>query len=840
VLVERLRLARNPTLHGGAVISIAPLGTGAIWTIRSSSYSPALHKEAKATPGLRWDPSGRWWCGAPDAVQACAQRLKARGIRFEGADQLATARYKLVPRLKTGWADKLRDYQKEGVRFLITQAEEGALLADDLGIGKSLQALRAARLLEVPTVVVCPAFVREVWSREIKKWWPSAAVVHLQGTKTKCKACKGEKVTPEGERCPECSETGTVDLRCNSPATIYVMNYDIAHVWGPLLQRDLASFTIVFDEIHMLMSDRSRRSAACRELARVAKYRIGLSGTPMTSRPRDLWNPVDTLCEGRFGRPFDFMIAHCTPPEAPIWMGDLTFKPIGEVKPGDTVIGWDTPAARPLKVLRGKSFNAPGYKRRKLVRTKVLAVARRQSQIIKVTLASGRVLRCTPDHRWMSGKHSCKRSPWVCAEGGRWLSHVIAPPSLLSEEQREIAHWLGGLFDGEGTAGKTARGHFVSISQSPHHNPQVCAAIERAFEKLKLPFSIHEAKPSGLGRGANIYYLNGGRQMALDFLTWCRPVRGERIIERILGSKIRTPDPIVSVEPDGFGEVVALTTETGNYVVYGYASKNCDAHKETIKTHEGDRVVWNTSGASNLEELQTRLNYFMLRRTKTDVALELPPRTRQIIEVDIGRKFRAEVGSALKSDAALRYALSLAADGKLPQALDMIANHVEAGSKVVAFTHRIIVAEQLAAALIDLKIDAKVITGKVSHKQRAAIVEEKPVVICATLDSTSVGIDLSHADVAVFVELDWVPSKLIQGEGRLHRFGQKNPVLIQYVIALATVDEVIRDAVLAKMEHFERSVGKLDDGLKESLKGPPQDSVATLRRLYEKIRDLQT
>jgi SNF2 family DNA or RNA helicase len=539
------------------MISIAPLGAGPIWTIRSSAYSPALHKEAKATPGLRWNPTERSWIGPADAVHACALRLEARAIRFDGFDQLRDAYFKrATPSLSSGWAKQLRDYQKEGVRFLVAQAEDGALLADDLGLGKTSQSLRAIYALHKEgrvqrAIVVCPSFVRGVWQKEIKKWLPSAALIELAGVKA----------------CP-------VVVPAHSGPIIIALHYDIAHAWA----RELIATgpdLIIFDECQFLMSDRSRRSTACREIARACKYRVGLSATPMTNRPRDLWNPIDTLREGSFGRPFDFYLSYC------------------------------------------------------------------------------------------------------------------------------------------------------------------------------------------------------------------------------------------------------------------------DAHKETIKTREGDRVVWNMSGASNLEELQARLNYFMLRRTKSDVALELPPRTRQIVEVEIPRKGQVRIDEAMRSDRALREALSMAADGKLPKALELITNHVETGSKVIVFTHRIVVAEHLAAALIDLEIDAKVITGDVSQKRRLAIVEEKPAVICATLDSTSVGIDLSHADVAVFVELDWVPSKLVQGEGRLHRFGQTRPVLIQYVIALSTIDEVIRDAVLNKLETFEKAVGRLDDGLKKSLAGAEVNSAQQLRKLYEKIASME-
>jgi SWI/SNF-related matrix-associated actin-dependent regulator 1 of chromatin subfamily A len=524
----------------GIVIRIVSL-TSTLHGIRADRFSPALREEAKATPGLVWNPAERAWCGYSDAVAACLSRMRSRGLIVHG-DITPPSWGRPLDREGEG----LRDYQRVGVSFLCAQAKEGALLADDMGCGKSRQALAALAKLPEPAVIVCPSFVREVWLREIKKWRPDLvdSVAELSGTK------------PPREN---------PDPR----ARVVLVHYDIIHAWASRLQPG----TVVFDECHYLQSERSRRSLACRTLARAAKARIGLSGTPMTSRPRDLWNVVDTLSEGRFGRPFDFFIAHA------------------------------------------------------------------------------------------------------------------------------------------------------------------------------------------------------------------------------------------------------------------------DARRETIHTRGGDKTVWKTDGASRLDELRERMSYFMLRRTKSDVALELPPRTRQVIEVEVKRAYRAPLGDALRSDREARQALDKAADGKLDQAVSMIASHVADERKIVVFCHRRAIAEGIADSLRTSGVDARVITGAIPPKERTAIVDAAPQVLTCTMDATAVGIDLSYADVAVFVELDWVPSKLAQCEARLHRFGQKNPVLIQYMIALSTADELIREAVIEKLATFEAGIGKTDDGLRTSLEGKRELDV--LRNLYEKITRME-
>jgi Helicase conserved C-terminal domain/SNF2-related domain len=58
---------------------------------------------------------------------------------------------------------------------------------------------------------------------------------------------------------------------------------------------------LVVHNCHDYASYDTRRSLAVKEIAASAVRKYGLSGTPMTSRPRDLHNVVDILCPGRLG-----------------------------------------------------------------------------------------------------------------------------------------------------------------------------------------------------------------------------------------------------------------------------------------------------------------------------------------------------------------------------------------------------------------------------------------------------------------------------------------------------------------------------------------------------------
>jgi len=81
-------------------------------------------------------------------------------------------------------SDSLRQYQWEGVNFLLSQ--ESCLLADEMGLGKTVQASVALSLLLPKTafgraLIIVPAALRINWEQEIDKWAPNLSVRRLQG-----------------------------------------------------------------------------------------------------------------------------------------------------------------------------------------------------------------------------------------------------------------------------------------------------------------------------------------------------------------------------------------------------------------------------------------------------------------------------------------------------------------------------------------------------------------------------------------------------------------------------------------------------------------------------------
>jgi SWI/SNF-related matrix-associated actin-dependent regulator of chromatin subfamily A-like protein 1 len=203
------------------------------------------------TPGPPHAPDPR------DSLDAQAAAF-AQLIKLSGAPEAAF-------RSAVALADRLFPHQIEGVAFLLGRRR--AILADDMGLGKTRQAIVSLRHLAPagPRLVVCPASVKQNWAREIAVVTPDASLLVIEGA-------------------------APIPLT----AEWVIVNYDILgrHV-DDLLRMPWTA--LVFDEAHYLKNHTSARSKLSRQLTTTAATATPalavqlLTGTPLTSRPRDLF-----------------------------------------------------------------------------------------------------------------------------------------------------------------------------------------------------------------------------------------------------------------------------------------------------------------------------------------------------------------------------------------------------------------------------------------------------------------------------------------------------------------------------------------------------------------------
>ena len=235
-----------------------------------------------------------------------------------------------------------------------------------------------------------------------------------------------------------------------------------------------------------------------------------------------------------------------------------------------------------------------------------------------------------------------------------------------------------------------------------------------------------------------------------------------------------------------------------------------DAHKIRIGYN---KTAWDFSGASNLEELAESLKTIMIRRTKAEVLPELPDKRRQTILIPIDNRKEydradkeflewvaeqkgveaAERASSVEQLAKVEYLRQIAVRGKMKQALAWIENFLESGEKLVVFaTHKATIhALEREYGTMAVKID-----GSVSSEKRQAAVDKFQTdpatkLFIGNTKAAGVGITLTAASDAAFLELDWTPALMEQAEDRCHRIGQKNAVNVYYLLAEKTIDTSI-------------------------------------------------
>jgi len=71
---------------------------------------------------------------------------------------------------------KLYNHQEEGIKFLLSR--NGCILADDMGLGKSIQSIIAALESGAERIlVVCPSSAKINWEREINVFCKDTAII---------------------------------------------------------------------------------------------------------------------------------------------------------------------------------------------------------------------------------------------------------------------------------------------------------------------------------------------------------------------------------------------------------------------------------------------------------------------------------------------------------------------------------------------------------------------------------------------------------------------------------------------------------------------------------------
>jgi len=105
------------------------------------------------------------------------------------------------------------------------------------------------------------------------------------------------------------------------------------------------------------------------------------------------------------------------------------------------------------------------------------------------------------------------------------------------------------------------------------------------------------------------------------------------------------------------------------------------------------------------------------------------------------------------------------------------------------------------------------ITGDMNTTDRQASVDEfqsnpKTRVFIGSILAAGTGITLTAASTVIMVEYDWVPASNQQFEDRCHRIGQKDSVLVQYLVSEGTLDAKMAKDVAKKIDVLEQALDR--------------------------------
>jgi SNF2 family DNA or RNA helicase len=193
-------------------------------------------------------------------------------------------------------------HQRAGVKFLTTARR--ALLADEPGLGKTAQAIRALKTMQdqgqdvFPALIVCPNTLKKNWQREFTKWWP-------EGGPT-IQVIKGSAAQRRKQ--------------FETPADVYIINWESLRSHSRLApygsialarcvacgghddrvsenrcevhKRDLNLIdfkAVIADEMHRSKEPKSKQTRALWAATGDADIRFALTGTPVANNVLDMW-----------------------------------------------------------------------------------------------------------------------------------------------------------------------------------------------------------------------------------------------------------------------------------------------------------------------------------------------------------------------------------------------------------------------------------------------------------------------------------------------------------------------------------------------------------------------
>jgi SNF2 family DNA or RNA helicase len=244
----------------------------------------------------------------------------------------------------------------------------------------------------------------------------------------------------------------------------------------------------------------------------------------------------------------------------------------------------------------------------------------------------------------------------------------------------------------------------------------------------------------------------------------------------------------------------------------------------------GSASAWRAGSQMDVEArnwLRKALRPLILRRTKQQVASELPPRTEQVlvcemeleqrrmysailnrVRQDLDRRIRQDGLAKSKMhvlEALLRLRqvachpklvqeTSAAPSAKFELLLDQLAEVVEEGHKALVFSQFTSLLALLKPHLEEARLPFEYLDGSTTDRQQRVErfqSDPKCPLFLLSLKAGGTGLNLTAADYVFLLDPWWNPAVEAQAIDRTHRIGQTRPVFAYRIVAKDTIEERI-------------------------------------------------
>jgi len=266
----------------------------------------------------------------------------------------------------------------------------------------------------------------------------------------------------------------------------------------------------------------------------------------------------------------------------------------------------------------------------------------------------------------------------------------------------------------------------------------------------------------------------------------------------------------------------------------------------------GSRAAFESALTSDREGTLTRLRAqlapFILRRTKKEVATELPPKLEMDLicpMTDVQRTEYAricseglerlgdDVGAAMREKSFGFLALltrlrqtccdpdmlpwlkaPLSDSGKINLLVEKLTEIVGSGHKVVIFSQFVMLLDRVREALAKNFPDLArfELTGMTLDRQKPVQSFQQAqgsAAMLVSLKAAGTGITLHAADYVFLLDPWWNPAVEAQAVDRVHRIGQTNTVFVYRMVTAGTIEERIQALKASKKDLFDKLIGGL-------------------------------